>query len=491
MLGPYLRNIAFLFVMLFAVASFHSPSFAQVVDDGGGDDGGDGGDGGDDGGDGDGDGDGGGGGAGGIEIDANGVLTARTILGNAALLNRQRFAAAQASVNKDLQKVSNLRKVSITRLEREVKKLVDAGKPIPADMRYLAGLTRITHVFFYPETKDIVVAGPAEGYFINAANHVVGMKTGRATLQLNDLIVALRCFGSDGNRTRLISCSIDPTQEGLAKFRDTYTQIQRSGKFRPGLESEVIRLYRQSLGMQQITINGVSTKTNFARVLVEADYEMKLIGIGLKSAPAKGVTSFIEKATPQSVAKSSLQRWFFQPDYDCVHVNQDQTAMQLVGNGVKLVGEDESVAASGQRKRTGVMNRASTAYCNSFTRMYSKLADNAPLWGELRNVIDMSVVAAFIQEMDFYGKAEWDMEVFGDESKVAVEVLGSPKQVAPVANAVWKGNYFMSPIAGGVNIQPRVALNSDRMKVDTEGVIDKVKSEITLDSLDANQWWWD
>jgi len=36
-----------------------------------------------------------------------------------------------------------------------------------------------------------------------------------------------------------------------------------------------------------------------------------------------------------------------------------------------------------------------------------------------------------------------------------------------------------------------VALNSDRMKIDSEGLIDKVKNEITLDNLDANQWWWD
>jgi len=165
--------------------------------------------------------------------------------------------------------------------------------------------------------------------------------------------------------------------------------------------------------------------------------------------------------------------------------------MQLVGDGVKLVGEDESVTKDGKRKRTGSMNRASTAYCNSFTRMYGKLAERAPLWGELRNLIDMSVAAAFIQEMDFYGQADWDLGVLGDEAKVSVETLESPSQVAPVANAVWKGNYFMSPIAGGVNIQPRVALNSDRVQGDKDGEISKLKSEIKLDNFAAGQWWWD
>ena len=137
------------------------------------------------------------------------------------------------------------------------------------------------------------------------------------------------------------------------------------------------------------------------------------------------------------------------------------------------------------------MNRASTAYCNSFTRMYGKLAEKAPLWGELRNLIDMSVTAAFIQKMDFYGQSDWDLGVFGDESKVSVETLEAPSQVAPVTNGLWKGSNFMSPIAGGVSIQPRVALNSDRVQGDEDGEISKLKNAIKLDNLGDGQWWWD
>lgn len=430
---------------------------------------------------------------GGIEINANGLLTQRAFVENAGRLNMQRARAAQASLNKDLQKSSKLRKVSLTRLEKEVEKLVAAGQPIPADMRFLAGLTRITHVFYYPETKDIVIAGPAEGYFISANNHVVGMRTGQATLQLQDLIVALRAFSPSGEKTRMISCSIDPTQEGLVRLKGAYAEVQNyaaRNQYQNGDGARIVDIFRNALGLQEITINGVPTSTNFARVMVEADYHMKLIGIGLEKPPVK-VTSFIEKAKPSSVARNSLQRWFFQPNYDCVSISEDEMSMELVGSGVKLVGEDESVTADGNRKRTGGMNGASRAYCNSFTRMYDKMAERSPLWGELRNLIDMSIAAAFIQEMDLYGEAEWEMSVFGDESKYPVETLESPKHVAPVANAVWKGSYFMTPIAGGVNIQPRVALNSDRVEIDTEGRINTVKDGSRLEGLSDGQWWWD
>ena len=39
------------------------------------------------------------------------------------------------------------------------------------------------------------------------------------------------------------------------------------------------------------------------------------------------------------------------PDYQCVRVSEDKLAMELVGDGVKLVGEDELVSASGERRR--------------------------------------------------------------------------------------------------------------------------------------------
>ena len=165
-----------------------------------------------DGDDGDG-GDGGGDQVGGVLISAEGLLASRPIPRNARQLNVQRFNAAKVALNKDLQQISPLRKVSLNRLEAEVAKLIEAGKPVPTDMRYLAGLTKITHVFFYPETQDIVIAGPAEGFFFTAENFVVGMNSGRATLKLEDLVVALRAFAPDLNKPSLITCSIDPTQE--------------------------------------------------------------------------------------------------------------------------------------------------------------------------------------------------------------------------------------------------------------------------------------
>ena len=169
----------------------------------------------------------------------------------------------------------------------------------------------------------------------------------------------------------------------------------------------------------------------------------------------------------------------------------DETGMQLVNGGVKLVGEDESVARDGQRSNTGKTNKASRTFCDSFTKNYDDLAEVAPLYADMRNIMDLSIVAAFIQKMDYYGKSGWDMDLFGDESKYPVETYKAPRHVKPVVNAVWKGNKLMTPIGGGVNIQPRMALQSGKMQKDAEGAIQQLKTTVSLDNLSENQWWWD
>ena len=434
---------------------------------------------------------GGGGGAGGapatggIQIDADGVITKRATNDPSGRLTMKRLDAARAIVDQDLQKPSKLRKVSLRRLEKQVKALLESGQKIPDDMQYLAGMTRLSHVFYYPETQDIVIAGPAEGYFRTGENRVVGMETGSATLQLQDLIVALRAFSPSGEKTPLIAVSIDPTQDGLKRMAHAQRNI---GAVNLNQRFDIANLFREALGQQTITITGVSPKTHFAQVLVEADYNMKLIGIGLEQPPVN-ITSFIEAATVRS--GNRLQRWYFQPNYDNVSISDDKYAMQLSGSGVKLVGEDEIVSAQGQRKRTGGANRASQKFTTSFTKAYNSLAKVRPLYAELRNLIDLSIAAAYIQKMGLYADAQWNMETFSDESIASVENSNAPTKVDPVVNVVVKGGAIMTPIGGGVNIQPRLALNSDVVKIDSEGKINEIKDDITFDDLKETQWWWD
>jgi hypothetical protein len=423
----------------------------------------------------------------GVEVDPNGVLRTKVFLDRSGQLTKQRMAAARAQLDPNLARPSDLRLVSINRLEKVVGDRVKAAHGLTDEIRYLAGLTQITHVFFYPESGDIVVGGPAEGFGHDVSGRVIGIHTGKATLQLEDLVAALRAYGPGGQRTNMIRVSIDPTPEGLQKMQEFLVRI--SGRIVPSDAQKIATGLRENLGKQIVTIEGVSPKTHFAQVLVEADYRMKLIGIGLERPPV-GIVSYVAKANPRDVARNAMQRWYFTPNYDCVKVTDDEMAMQLVGEGVKLIGENELIGANGARAVAGRADRASQAFVKSFTAKYPELARVSPVYGQMRNLIDMAVAAAFIQERDYYGKAKWEMSVFRDESVYAIENYPAPTQVESAVNVIWKGNTLMTPIGGGVEIVAHSALATDRLIEDKGNKLAEQRSKLSID-LKEGQWWWD
>jgi hypothetical protein len=162
--------------------------------------------------------------------------------------------------------------------------------------------------------------------------------------------------------------------------------------------------------------------------------------------------------------------------------------MELVGDGVKLVGEDEVVNAGGQRKQAGRSNMASTAFATSFTQKYSALAERSPVYAELRNLVDLAVSAAFIQDQGYYAKAGWNLGLLADEKGLAVETYNAPQQVEATVAAIMKGSRLMTPIGGGVHIEARAALKPENLLQDEKGKLDQARDAV---SLPAGRWWWD
>jgi hypothetical protein len=312
------------------------------------------------------------GGQAGVFVDAQGVLRRNIVNDPTGMLRRQQVAASQAALPRELSRPSELRKVSLTRLENA---LAANGGVLTDEMRYLAGLLRLRYVFLYPDSGDIVLAGPAEGWAPEPDGRMTGLRTGRPVLQLQDLVVALRAFPPNQAKTPMVGCSIDPTQEGLASMQRF---LQSTGRYaNPSQTMHLANGLRSSLGLQNVRVDGIPAETHFAHVLVEADYRMKMIGIGLEDPRVRGLTSYVSLANPAQVSRNALARWYFVPEYQCVRTSDDGMAMELVGDGVKLVGEQELVSAGGERSAVSGGSRASQAFVTSFTRAF-------PSWPKCR-----------------------------------------------------------------------------------------------------------
>ncbi|MGO9115344.1 MAG: DUF1598 domain-containing protein [Thermoguttaceae bacterium] len=425
--------------------------------------------------------------AAGVAVDAAGVVQLKSTADQSGRLTKEQQAAVRAGLNTQAAKASRMRCISLKHLEKAIR---DNSGAITDAMRYLAGLLRVRYVFFYPDSGDIVIAGPAEGWTADPAGRIIGISSGRPVIRLDDLCVALRAFPPSGSATKLIGCSIDPTKEGLAAMQRFLRSVGSNADPRDAQRTQfIVEGLQSNLGLQRVTVNGVSAKTHFAVVMVEADYRMKLIGIGLERPPVK-LVSWVDRANAAQISRNALARWFFTPDYQCVRTSTDGTAMELVGDGVKVVGEDEMVASSGQRTAVGHGNKASHDFVQAFTKVYSELADRSPVYAELRNLIDLSVMAAYIQQHDFYGKANWKMEVLGDENTITTETSNAPKQVATAVNAIWKGFQLLTPVGGGVEINPLMALAPEKILDDKDYKVAEVRKKVKIE-LAKGRWWWD
>jgi len=426
----------------------------------------------------------------GVAVDAEGVLRLKSTADQSGQLSKQQQAAVRAALNTKAAKKSPIRYISLKHLEQAVR---DNQGSLSDEMRYLAGLLRVRYVFFYPDSGDIVIAGPAEGWTTDPADRVIGISSGRPVVRLEDLCVALRAFPPGGKVTRMIGCSIDPTQEGLKAYEQFVRSIGSSLDPHDTQRVEMVAEgMRNAKGLQSISVNGVSPKTHFAMVMVEADFRMKLIGIGLEKPPVK-LVSFVDRANAAQLGSQGLARWFFTPNYECVRTADDGQAMELVGDGVKVVGEEELVALNGQRaavgRPAGHGNSASQAFTQAFTKVYSELADRSPVYAELRNMIDLSVTAAYIQQHDFYSKANWKADVLDDEGAIATEIFNAPKQVATVVNVIRKGNQISMP-NGGVEINPLMALAPEKVMADKNSKVAQARGKVKIE-LPKGRWWWD
>ncbi len=426
----------------------------------------------------------------GVSVDPQGVLTLKSVQDPTGALRRQRFQAAEAALPKDVAAKSRLRKISLTRLEKAIARRLAVGKPLEESMQCLAGLQRIQYVFCYPEAQELIIAGPAEGWMPDLVGRPVGVTTGKPVILLEDLVVALRTYAPGKRPIQQLGCSIEPTQEGLRRlqtFQQTIPKTVRQQQ-RAALAAHVERGLREALGLARIRVFGISPKTHFAQVLIEADYRMKLIAMGLE--PGGVIKSYVELLPPGGVAMGTLQRWWFVPDYQCVKTTEDRLGLELLGQGVQLLTEDKLIARQGDLGPGRRANTASRLFAQGFSKKYPQLSAIKPIYAQMRNLFDLAVVAAHIQKQDFCGRIGWNLGVFGDEQTFAVETYQDAQQAPAAIRVFWKGNRLIAPAGGGVDARPQLTLEGDNLVSGKDTQVGKQQAALWKD-VPRDRWWWD
>ncbi len=309
-----------------------------------------------------------------------------------------------------LDRQTAFRAISLTRLERVLQLRAARGQvPLP-EMACLGGIYQLQYVMLFPETRDVVIAGPAGPWHYDSSGRAINTETGRPVLNLDDFVVCLRNAARDDGR---FGCSIDPRPENLSRAREFIgTSTLKGPVWRDRL--------RDIIGVQDVVVNGIDPATHAARVIVEADYHMKRIGMGL-AAGVDGLDNYFQRLHLDDKGNpprdDSLVRWWFTMNYEAIQTNEDRTVFEIDGQGVRLLSESEFWTEQGDRVHTGQSSAAAGGFAKDFTRHFDELCVKYPLYGELKNLFDSALAANLIYREGLNRQIEWNLNHFQEQSR--------------------------------------------------------------------------
>jgi hypothetical protein len=356
---------------------------------------------------------------------------------------------------------------------------------------HLAGLERIKYVMVYPETGDLVIAGPASGWEQDSEGRTVSRSTGHPTLQLDDFVVLSRYLSSVPQGT--FGCSIDPTADGLARTKQ-FAEASSAHPIKPEERSAWLKKLREQMGRQSISIEGIDPRSRVARVLIEADYRMKMVGMGLEPGTAS-VPSYLDLVkVPRGQAPPPLDvlRWWFTLKYDAVQATEDRDAYEIRGTGVQVLSENEMLTARGQQIHTGQSEPVNQEFASRFTEHFEELAAKYPVYADLQNIFDWALVCALLKTEHLADRANWHQTCFHDAEQYHVVLGQAPTSVESVINhRIVNGKHILVGVSGGVVAEPWSIVNASAIDTEGYGKLKAERARSKTPELPTTGWWWD
>ena len=138
-------------------------------------------------------------------------------------------------------------------------------------MKKLAGIYRVKYLFVYPESGDIVLAGPAGPWETDSEGRVVNVDTNTPVLQLDDFVTALRNAYQQHGR---MGCAIKPRQENLAAAK-SFLDSWNGKALKPHQRDRWVADLRKALGKQDVDVQRYIRENRVLRVLRALSWPFK------------------------------------------------------------------------------------------------------------------------------------------------------------------------------------------------------------------------
>jgi hypothetical protein len=116
--------------------------------------------------------------------------------------------------------------------------------------------------------------------------------------------------------------------------------------------------------------------------------------------------------------------------------------------------ETEAFDNAGQRKQTGKADPVAKKWADNFTKKIGELAVKDPVFGELRNVMDLCLVAALIESQNLQTLAACDLSsILGNRGQIETIKLDVAKSLDPQISFLQTAQGLLVSASGGVMIE--------------------------------------
>jgi hypothetical protein len=271
------------------------------------------------------------------------------------------------------------------------------------------------------ECKTLAGIGYLEGYILDDASSrdviLVGLRSkNRPNLHLDDLVANMRCIDE---RYAYPYCSLDPTPEHTKAMLDLFGE-SRETTSEEGMQM-IAHKMAETVGPQQVVVGGVPRNSRHAHVMIDADYYMKKLSLGLISID--GVTSYLDHLhnedkrrvlanEPSASTGTTMARFWF-------HVAEESPVFQTASDivwidkcDVGLRTEKQNATQEGALYDASEDDPYAVAFARDMTKHFTDCARKVQVFADLENLFRLR---ALLVSMDFqsdFESAGWNYSRF-------------------------------------------------------------------------------
>ena len=209
---------------------------------------------------------------------------------------------------------------------------------------------------------------------------------------------------------------------------------------------------------------------------------MKRLAMAIQDSPVEGLPSYLQMSRNASHTGNSNPRWWMECEYESLTRNEDGTVWKLTGQGVKTMTEQDAIAADGTSSGSKKVNKLAENWASNMTDKFEELAKEMPVFGDLQNLMDLTVASTLIVQEQLENRSGLELSVLRDQQALSPPTFDAPQTIDPECSFIkGRGGKWVVTASGGVSI--------NAFQIVHDQTVDSTITE-KVASTRSDSWWW-